>query len=324
MIESVFRSEDVPAADRFDYWRQRIRQSHAPAEMTSDHIADFHANDRLVELAAIQVSALDVAPMRVRRTPLLVRRSDPELYHLTLTPRGGLDATRADSTVTCNSRDWYLHDTSHTYDLNLREAAGCRTFSAVETSIPKALLPLPPGRVEQMLGRRISGREGIGALLADLLTRLLTDTGSYRPADGPRLATVVLDLVAALLAHLLDAEDRLPPETRRRALTRRIQAFIHQHLHNPHLTPGDVAAAHHISTSYLHRLFQDEETTVAAWIRRQRLERARRDLTAPALRATPIHRIATRWGFTHPATFTRAFHAAYGMSPTQHRDQAPT
>lgn len=97
---------------------------------------------------------------------------------------------------------------------------------------------------------------------------------------------------------MLEVEAALPPETRHRALTERIRAFIQQNLHDPELTPPAIAAAHHISLSYLHRLFQEEVRgeTVAAWIRSRRLEGARRDLADPALRATPIHAIATRWG----------------------------
>ena len=39
-------------------------------------------------------------------------------------------------------------------------------------------------------------------------------------------------------------------------------------------SPRTVAAAHHISPSHLYRLFEDEDLTVGALIRQQRLERA--------------------------------------------------
>ncbi|MWA07416.1 helix-turn-helix domain-containing protein [Actinomadura sp. LD22] len=73
------------------------------------------------------------------------------------------------------------------------------------------------------------------------------------------------------------------------------------------------------SVSYLHRLFRSQGIAVSSWIRRLRLERARRDLGDPALDAVPIRRIAARWGFNDHATFTRAFRAAYGIAPSDHR-----
>ncbi|WPB89422.1 helix-turn-helix transcriptional regulator [Streptomyces malaysiensis] len=105
----------------------------------------------------------------------------------------------------------------------------------------------------------------------------------------------------------------------------RVRAFIDSHLHDPELTPTAIAAAHHISVSYLHRIFQEEAPTdggpgtVMGHVRERRLERARRDLADPALRTRPIHEIAHRWGFTHQTSFTRAFRARYHMPPAEYR-----
>jgi AraC-like DNA-binding protein len=191
----------------------------------------------------------------------------------------------------------------------------------VGVEVPKALLALPGNRTDLLIGRRMSGRNGIGALLAQFLTRLAADTGSLQQQDGHRLGTVVLDLLSALFAHELHADSFLQPETQRRTLLLRIQAFIQHHLHDPRLTPGAIAAAHHISPSYLHRFFREEDATVAAWIRHQRLERVRRDLAGPALRPTPIYAIACRWGFPRAADFSRAFRTAYGIQPKDYRHQ---
>jgi AraC-like DNA-binding protein len=183
-------------------------------------------------------------------------------------------------------------------------------------------LPLPRQAVDRALGLQISGREGIGALLTQFLVRISADTQHYQPADGPRLGTVLVDLVASLLAHTLDTESSLTPESRTRALTLRVKAFIQQNLHDPDLTPSRIAAAHHISRSYLHRIFKTESDTVAAYVRGRRLEGARHDLTDPGLASTPIHVVATRWGFPQAADFSRAFHTAYGLSPSEHRRRA--
>ncbi|WP_243741203.1 helix-turn-helix domain-containing protein [Streptomyces sp. 8K308] len=61
-------------------------------------------------------------------------------------------------------------------------------------------------------------------------------------------------------------------------------------------------------------------TTLAAWIRHQRLERIRHDLADPTQRALPIHLIAARWGYTDPALFSRA---TYGTTPRDYRHHTP-
>ncbi|MDX3107532.1 hypothetical protein ACIBO5_12855 [Nonomuraea angiospora] len=75
----------------------------------------------------------------------------------------------------------------------------------------------------------------------------------------------------AVFAHTLET---VPADSRRHAFTQRIQGFILRHLRDPGLDPRRLAAANHISVSYLHRLFQQEGVTVSAWIKQQRLERS--------------------------------------------------
>ncbi|MFF4602206.1 helix-turn-helix domain-containing protein [Streptomyces sp. NPDC001339] len=316
--EMVFRSADVPAADRFDYWAELLGRTHAPMELRSDHAVDFRASQRVLDLGAVTVWRASFQSLVFRRTPKLIRQSDPEVYHLSVVVRGGGAGVWKHRETAYKQHDVFISSSSLPNDVH---SAG-DPVRTVALEVPKALLPLPRDMARRIVGAPVSAREGMGALLAGFLTQLIADPAAYRPSDRPRLAALVTDLVAALFAHLLEAGACLPPETHRRALTLRIQAFIREHLHDPRLTPGSIAAAHHISTSYLHHLFQDEDATVALWIRRLRLEAARRDLADPALRTLPIHAIAARWGFPRAADFSRAHRAAYGTTPKEHRHQS--
>nr|BFD80650.1 hypothetical protein StreXyl84_00510 [Streptomyces sp. Xyl84] len=199
-----------------------------------------------------------------------------------------------------------------------------RPVESVGVVVPKKMLAPAGNAVNKLIGHPISGREGFASLLAQFLAGITAGAGSFNPSDGSRLGGIVLGLLSGFLAQALEAEELLTPETHRQTLTLalRIRSFVRSHLYDPQLAPRTIAAAHHISTSYLHRLFQHEEDTIAAWIRHQRLERARRDLADAALRTTPIHAIAARWGFPRPADFTRAFRAVYGVPPKEYRNQA--
>jgi AraC-like DNA-binding protein len=99
----------------------------------------------------------------------------------------------------------------------------------------------------------------------------------------------------------------------------RIHTYIAQHLSDPELSPTAIAAGCHISTRYLHTLFQQQGDTVTGWIRDRRLDRCRHDLADPRLHPLPVSAIATRWGFPDAAGFSRAFRAAYGVPPSVYR-----
>jgi AraC-like DNA-binding protein len=127
------------------------------------------------------------------------------------------------------------------------------------------------------------------------------------------------DTAIALVPRRLD-QSPAPPD--QRALLDRVQRFINDRLGDPGLTAELVAATHHVSLRSLQRLFQAHGTTVAGWIRDQRLDRCRRDLHDPGLAARAVSRIAARWGFSDPAHFSRVFKHAYGVSPARFRRSA--
>ncbi|MFJ9895905.1 helix-turn-helix domain-containing protein [Streptomyces sp. NPDC091280] len=323
MAGALFRTEDVPKEERFEYWRQLVGLTRA-SEIISAHSGDFWAEHRLMEMGPVTVWPSAFLPTRYRRTGKMVRQSDPELYHLTLMLEGELAFDHAERNGTFGSYDLQLADSSRPYDVRSPDDHEPRVVRGIGVDFAKALLPLPPREMGELVGRVLSGREGPGALLAELLVGLGRQADTVRPADAARLGSVVLDLISVCFAQALDAERRLPQESRQRALALRIRAFIRQNLHDPELAPPAIAAAHHISLSYLHRIFQEQwpGETVAGSIRRSRLENARRDLEDPSLRGTPIQVVAARWGFVRASDFTRAFRAAYGLSPRDHRVQA--
>ncbi|WP_171166523.1 helix-turn-helix domain-containing protein [Streptomyces sp. I05A-00742] len=325
LSETVFRSADVPPADRFDLWRKYIADSYVPLEIQAPGTEGFTATQRILELGAVRLWKVEHSPMSMRRTPALIRRSDPELYHLSLPLRGTMRVAqhgRARHEDRYGERDLVLLDTSRPYAMEAAADLSRDRISGTGLFVPRGLLPLPAARVERLLNRRLPGNEGIGELLIQFLTQVWDRAGACRPADGPRLGTVAVDLLSAVLAHMLDSHDPCTPESRRRTLVLHVKAHIRRHLADPALTPATIAEAHHISLSYLHRLFETEEATVAAWIRRRRLEHARHDLADPAQRTVPVHAVATRWGFSRAADFSRAFRAAYGLPPRDYRATA--
>ena len=101
----------------------------------------------------------------------------------------------------------------------------------------------------------------------------------------------------------------------------RLVEYMRSQLGDPRLSPARIAAEHHISVRQLYKVLAADGIGPGEWSRRQRLERCRRELADPLTGTDPIGTVARRWGFTDPSGFGRSFRAAYGLTPSQWRDE---
>ncbi|MFD8595577.1 helix-turn-helix domain-containing protein [Kitasatospora sp. NPDC059646] len=320
--------EELRPHERFELWRDLLALTRDCDASTSD-TDRFSAELRRSELGPVTFLGTSFPSARFRRTDARVRRSDPGVFHLTFVQRGVLALSRdAEQTQLFRPGELTMLDSSRAYDLRAlgeRAAAGGEPrVEGVGIDFPVALLPTPPFRLRRLLGRGFRATGGPAAVLADFLVSLDRQAALLGPAVADRLGPIAVDLVAAWLADELEDDADLPDTARQRATVEQVRTFVRRHLHDPELTPSTIAAAHHISVSYLHRLFAQhtDGDTVAAWIRRLRLEKAHRDLADPALRTVPIGTIAARCGIPRPDDFSRAFRTAYGLAPRDHRQQS--
>lgn len=320
MLLSELSTETVAARERFALWAEASLRSHTLSRLRSDHADDFRAHLRTVDMGDSQISALSFPSLETVRTPKLIRQNDPEVYLVNCVLKGMGQVSQAGSQATFRAGEIVLVDSSRPY--RSLHSPVSDTVSSVVLQIPRSLLPLPRKTVQRVLTLPVSGRHGVGGVFWRWLGDLNARAAELTPADTTVLASVTADLLASLLGRCAEAEEGMTPEARRRALRVHIRDFIRQHLGDPALSPAAIAAAHQISVRHLYQLFAAEGTTPAAWIRRSRLERCRRDLADPGLRRRSVQDISAWWGFTDPAHFSRLFRAAYGMPPSDYRHQA--
>jgi AraC-like DNA-binding protein len=83
----------------------------------------------------------------------------------------------------------------------------------------------------------------------------------------------------------------------------------------------EIAAAIGISVRHVHRVFSNHGSTVADWIRTQRLKHCRTDLCDPRLHRKSITEIAFYWGFNDSAHFSHAFKKEYRICPRTFRSR---
>lgn len=310
-------TDGMAAEDRADRCRTAAARTAVPYDLRIGASADFEAGAGLLELGGIEVSRLHYSRLTAsaRRPARLIRESDPERYVLVMVAKGAVRISVPGTDTLVEAGGAVLLDTSHPHRADTAAPDGTLRL----LGIPRPLLALPADRLDATLGQGLPARDGIGAVLGQFLRSLEAHADGCAPDDPPRLARTVLDLATGLLAHRIDAGDTLTAETHEEILRRRIDTFIDRNLGDPALTPGTIAAHHHIALRSLHLLFRSGDETVAATIRRRRLERCRRDLTRPELRHRSIAAIAGSWGFASGDVFGRSFRTAYGVTPREFR-----
>ncbi|MET0493310.1 MAG: helix-turn-helix domain-containing protein [Actinoplanes sp.] len=239
----------------------------------------------------------------------MVRAADQELWQIDVITDGRVLAEQDGRRAELGPTDLVLID----------PARPVRFTTTATTSItmlfPRHLLRLRTDDVAQMSAVRIAGDRGPGALVSALARGLARTTDGLRVQDAARLGTAVADLVAAALSAELG---RTYPSAGD-LLRSRILSFVEGRLADRDLGPAMIAAAHHISVRWLHKLFENEPVTVSELIRQRRLHKARGDLGNPDRGGRSIAATAARWGFADAGHFSRAFKDAYGQTAADYR-----
>ncbi|MDR2987305.1 MAG: helix-turn-helix domain-containing protein [Nocardiopsaceae bacterium] len=311
----LIRTSEIPPAERYDAWRGIVCDTLGPLDFRADPEVPLWGEIGAGSLGPVSVgSILTSTPHSVHRTPGLIRRGSSELYRVVIAISGGLRLAQDDKTAHLMPGEFAIYDFAKPYELVYDSAVRLAVFG-----LPRNLLALPADTAAAMTAVPITAEVTAAGLAAPFLTRVAAEVESFQPASAARLCSVLMDLVTTAVAERAGAEGSMQPDSRERTLVLAVHAFIERHLGDAELTPAAIASAHHVSLRQLHRLFETQQTTVAAWIRHRRLERCRRDLADPCLAAMPVSSVSGRWGLPDAAHFSRLFRSAYGVAPAEYR-----
>ncbi|WP_424889015.1 helix-turn-helix domain-containing protein [Streptomyces sp. XH2] len=314
----VLDTAEVPTADRAEYWHEAVSHTFIPLDVALLESAPAPATITSHRLGALQVSLVQAGPQRVERSADLIARGGEDHLTLALQHRGTARLAQDGRQLELRPGAFAISDAGRPFAKELPEPF---VFTAFHW--PRSAVGVSEEDLRVLTATAFDTGDGTARLVAAYLESLSRSAGSTEPQQASRLATTALDLLA-VLAH--ERRGRSRPEVPEAALATlaRVKDHILRHLGDPDLSPERIAAAHHVSVRYLHKLFRLEGVTVARWIRRQRLDVCRRDLARPTPGRASVAAVAGRWGFVSASHFSRAFRAAYGVSPREWQAAAGT
>lgn len=310
-------TRSVPAAERREYWSAGIAECFFPMEVESIGTPSFEARLAGGRMGPLGVQSIQGLAHRVARTQRMIAAADPECVLLYLMAKGTIQIEQEDRRCILGPGEMACQDTSRPSTFEGREG-----FEVLVFSIPKAFIGTQADGIARRSATRVES--GQGRLTAHVipflaqLARTTTNGGGFSGHDGEAAAEMMLPL----LRSMYGAREKSDPRSRAEALLARMQRYAVNHIDDPGLGPESIARAHHVSTRYVHQIFSSSGTPVSSWIRERRFEGAVGELRQ--FPETTIASVAARWGYRHPASFSRAFREVHGCAPRDARQLPQT
>jgi AraC-like DNA-binding protein len=303
----AFATESVLA------WQRVVSSSFVPLVVDDLSDGQFAGTIRGRVIDEVFFSRLRVTPHEVHRTSALIDASQRLFYKLTLMLEGTGELVQDDRTALMLPGSISVYDTARRYDLRFADP-----IDAVVIMFPRDLIDPSPDHVRAITATSLGPEESLTRLVTPLLTEISSDFASLEGPASARVVRTAVELISALLstAALARTADN---DREHLSLMLRIREHILGNLGDSELSPDSIARAVFISTRHLHGLFHQQGTTVSAWIREQRLEAIRRELSDPLHAHRPISEIATCWGYPDASHFSRTFRQQVGMAPSAFR-----
>jgi AraC-like DNA-binding protein len=298
-------------AESFDHWKYLVAESFVPLAARTGDVDGFQGRMRSRVLDRMSIVEVTATSHEVHRTPALIAQAHERYFKLNLQLEGTGLLIQDNREAVLQPGDLAIYDTNRPYTLAFEDSTRIMVLM-----FPCDALSLPTDYVGQLAAVRM-GSGGLSGIVGQFIRELSANLDVLNGPSGSRLATNALDLVSTMLHAEMDiTPDRMKPQA---LLAVAVREYIEANLADPLLSPASIAAAHFISTRHLHNVFHESGTTVAGWIRTQRLEGARRDLRDPVHAGESVGTVAARWGFLDAAHFSRTFREAFGASPSQWR-----
>jgi AraC-like DNA-binding protein len=302
----VIDTADVPAEQRFEYWRTASLTLPMPLEIERVHRGAFRGRRTSYDLAGVTVSRTRSDASVIARRRHAVMRVDPGTLMVSLHLGGRHTVSQDGRTAVSGAGDIVIWDSARPFVAQPHGRFDVATFFLPKAAVGPAVAPMS-ARTAVPIDSSTGRARLVRVFLQELIEGL--ERGDVGP-DDDAMAEVLVDLVRALHATA--------PRPRHDPLLA-VKRSIEERLGDPQLRPDAVAREHHVSRRQLYRLFEADGAGVADWIRARRLERCARDLRDPAHAHESITTIAVRWGFVNVSHFSRAFRHAYGVAPREYR-----
>jgi AraC-like DNA-binding protein len=251
-------------------------------------------------------------PHRTENAAISRRRRPVDTVLVSLHQQGEIDVSQDGRSARIGPQELFFIDTTRPFTID----AGQMRCLSLYMSGAKLRSILPD--IDQFTATAISAKPGAGAVFATMLESMYSNIAQFDDEGARRVAASIPHLLgAAIQSRTTDFQ--VARQSSEEAQVAQVRAFVLEHLADPNLGCEAISRGVSLSVRQIHQIFERQPATLMKWAWNERLHRCRADLASPAHRERSISEIASAWGFADPAHFSRAFKAAFELSPRAFR-----
>lgn len=312
-----FSSGDFPSPkEAFDRMRE-LTAGICDITMPGD-VDDFQLANITLHLGGAVLNETQSSAMRYNRAAKHVA-GGIDNFQVIMYLAGGVEIISRGQVFLQRAGDIRLLDMTQTHESREMTAQDGLTHVLTVVLPRMQLVPLFP-EPEAIYGTMIVAREtAYGRMLADQMRGLWRLGPELTQSEGHVAVQSFAQLATGAVGHRQDTKGTaLAPS--QEALMARITRYIEDNLGSESLGVESLCRRFGQSRAGFYRLFAPNSP--ASRIQERRMQRAYAMLLAPAFRRWRIIDIALECQFSSDATFTRAFHRRFGVTPSEIRELA--
>lgn len=294
-------------------WREAV----APfwdVQIRKEDASDFRGRSEVYHLGNAILGFTAASELRMRRGRGLVARMGVDHIAAKIRMDGHAQIEIAGREAAMAPGDVCLLDLSQ--PLSLRST----DYRAMTLIMPRGLFPEGGSQLDGAHGTVLRAATPFGGLVTEHLKSLGTNAPLFTAAES-RAAAQATAILLGMAARTAGGTEGMGRPNERAPVFLTIRRHIDAEIGSPMLGVEHLCRRFGISRSGLYRLFAPLGG-VAEYIRRRRLSRAYRDLSMAGRPGAKVSEVAYRYGYASPASFTQAFRAEFGLSPTDAKASA--
>jgi len=314
----VITTEGIPRGERFEFWRETIRDTSLEFRMQPVPEAPHEGNIRVERIGGLDMMKFDGAVVtRYSRTRTEISRSQRPQYFVQIQLRGYCLLERGEEQSALSVGDGFLGDPLREFEM-MFGTADHRGKCSLVVAFPKESLAGRVARPDRLSFSVLRHDRPMTRLLTSYLVNGIEVAGEITPDAAVLFEEHAVELLTQALRESW-AEEPQPSDACREALFVRACRLIKLRYADPGLGPEPLAGELHISTRLLQRIFAERGETVMKRIFAERVTRAAKLLQAPEAARRSVTDIAFSCGFNDSSHFGRVFAAQMDATPTAWR-----